>query len=56
MPWKVKVFSYVEPEPENEVVYQTKVEAQAEADQAEFLQPDEVKTQVVECDETGKEV
>jgi hypothetical protein len=48
MAYKVKTFLLVEPdEPE---IYETKEEAQKEADQLMFMQPGEILAEVVEVD------
>lgn len=52
--WKVK--SYLLVEPDEPVLYSTKEEAEKDADQDMFLQPGEILSIVVECDENGEEV
>ncbi len=53
MAWKVKVYTYNEPEKEE--VFQDRQEAEKEAEQVNFMQPQgcENITFVVECDEKG---
>jgi hypothetical protein len=54
MPYKVKVFQYIEPH--DDPLYEDKEEAQSEADHVMFMQPGEVIASVVECDDDGEEV
>lgn len=52
--WRVKTFILVEED--EPTIYQEKAEADSDADQAMFMQPGEVITVVVECDEDGNEI
>jgi hypothetical protein len=56
MPWKVKVYTLIEPEEEE--IFQDKQEAYQEAEQVNFMQPEGVSNyaQVVECNEKGEEI
>jgi len=56
MPWKVKTFILVNGPPENETLYDTREDAEQDADQVMFMQPGEVIASVVECDDDGEEV
>jgi len=56
MPYKVKIYTYVEPDEED--IYYNKADAEAEAEQVNLMQPEgcENLAIVVECDRDGQEI